>query len=396
LPYNPKDYFTIKTKLINELGYITDSTVITQVIEGLGMIYERARDTTTLQNAVFKALARNKTRASYELLRTLLVQDPPVFNASNEYNNLFQDIGDSLGLARILFPDLLQLSSVDDYKDDIQTLLTSLVDSNYLSATDYESYFSKLFFEAKIQLKRQQGKDESQSEQKSQDDNVTEYDNNGKVESDGYDDLQEYTILLMPFYERNGSVSNFFNRLLRSKDGMLRLNTAVALLKNNRPVADSILVQLAATDKYRSVLFAKLELVHRTDRFPQKYYNQLDMARSQIVSSYTSGEMASVRYVDKRLIQFRGTKGYVYFFNYKIHGENDWQMGISGLQPSTLSEVSSNSDLVKLTGKRLRKDQPVADQFSDQLNRLLFSKHKSAASFYLDSDYYLSRNEDEE
>jgi uncharacterized protein YbaP (TraB family) len=396
LPYNQKDYFSTKTKLINELGYITDSSVLTQVLEGLKTIYARAKDTTTLQTAVFRALARNKTRASYELLKTLLVQDPPVFNSTNEYNSLFQDIGDSLRLARILFPDLLQLSSVDDYKDGIQTLLTSLVDSNYLTGEDYEPYFSKLFFEAKIQLKRQQGKDENQSEQKTQDDNVTDYENTTKEESDGFDELEEYSILLMPFYDRNASVSNFFTRLLRSKDGLLRLNTAVLLLKNDKQVPDSVLVQLAASDKYRSILLTKLEFIHRTERFPKKYYNQLDIARSQIVSSYASGDMASVRYVDKRLIGFKGSSGYVYFFSYKIHGENECQMGISGLQPVTLSEVSSNNDLVKLTGKRIRKDQPVADQFSEQLNRLLFSKHKSAASFYLDSDYYLSRNEDEE
>jgi len=109
LPYNERDYYTIKTKLINELGYISDSAVVHKVVGGLKAIYERAGDTSTLQNAVLIALARNKTREAYTLLKTLLIRDPPVFDNSSDYNYLFQDIGDSLSLERILFPELLQM-----------------------------------------------------------------------------------------------------------------------------------------------------------------------------------------------------------------------------------------------------------------------------------------------
>src|SRR5579863_3516415 len=150
LPYNGKDYFETKTKLINELGYINDSIAVGPVVEGLRQIYQRAGDTSTIQNAVFKALAHHKTRAAYDLLKRLMVQDPPIFENSTDFTYLFQDLGDSLNLARTLFPDLLRLATVDDYKGNVQNLLANLVDSGYIHGADYESYFSQIWFDARI------------------------------------------------------------------------------------------------------------------------------------------------------------------------------------------------------------------------------------------------------
>ena len=124
LPYNEKDYFLIKSKLIRELGLITDSGSVEGGGQWSRQIFERAKDTSTIQNAVFRALAKNKSRKAYALLKTLLVQDPPLFDNSTDYNYLFQDIGDSLALAKTLFPELLQMSTVDDYKEYIRSLLS--------------------------------------------------------------------------------------------------------------------------------------------------------------------------------------------------------------------------------------------------------------------------------
>jgi uncharacterized protein YbaP (TraB family) len=398
LPYNDKDYFVTKTHLINELGFITDSVSIKQVVAGLRNIYEQAGDTTTIQNAVLKALARNKTRESYSLLKSLLVQDPPVFNSASEYNYLFQDIGDSLALASLLFPDLLQLSSVDDYKGNVHSLLTTLVDSSYLNPQDYESYFSKLFFEAKIQLKKQQGKDENRLQQKNEDEENNDGEDNAVKPEEGeeYNELEDYAVLLLPFKTKNPNVSVFFDKMLKSQDASLRLSTAVILLRNDQKVADSIIQSLASKDLYRYILLKKLEEAGKEESFPGKYRNQLDIARSALQYNHPGAVLAAIRFVDKKFVQYKQSRGYVYFFNYKVHADDDWQMGISGLQPENLKEVSSNSELIKLTNKKIRSDEPILDQYNDQLKRLLFSKHKSAASFYLDNDYYIGRSDEED
>ena len=393
LPYNGKDYFETKTKLINELGYINDSIVAGPVVEGLRQIYQRAGDTSTIQNAVFKALAHHKTRAAYDLLKRLMLQDPPIFENGADYTYLFQDLGDSLVLARTLFPELLQLASVDDYKGNIQNLLSSLVDSGHIQGPDYESYLTQIWFDARIQWKKQEGRDEKKL-QKKEDDTDDNGSENDADEGNG-NDLDDYCILLAPFYDKNPNIPRFFDKMLTSKDASLRLNAAILLLRHNRPVADSIIRNLAASDTYRSDLYQQLTTIGQADRFPKRYRNQLDMARSLLASSHGSASFADIQFITKRKIQFKQFNGFVYFFKYKPANDDDWQIGVSGIQPSDPAAVNTASEFVTLTGKKLKPNLPVNTQIDDQLRKLMFSKRKSALNFYLDHNY-LDRAADED
>jgi uncharacterized protein YbaP (TraB family) len=392
LPYNGKDYFDTKKKFINELGYINDSAAIGKVVEGLHRIYEGAGDTSTLQNAVIKALAHHKTRAAYDLLKVLLAQDPPVFDNSSDYNYLFQDLGDSLPLARTLFPGLLQLATVSDYKDNIQSLLAGLVDSGYLAAGDYETYFSQIYFDAKIQWKKQEGRDEKRLQKK--EDNSSDDNDNETADASG-NELEDYAVLLLPFYDKNPTIPHFFDKLLQSRDASLRLSTAILLLRHQRPVADSIINVLAASDQYRSRLLKSLLTIHRPDRFPRFFKNQEAISRSLLTASKPDADFDDLQLVDKRMVQFKQSKGYIYFFRYKIKKDDEWQMGLSGLQPLDLKEVSTDPLFVQLTGKKIKSDIPVLDQFGQQLKLLMFSKRKSAASFYQDNEFYGAREEED-
>jgi uncharacterized protein YbaP (TraB family) len=392
LPYNSTDYFDTKTRLINELGYIDDSEAIKPVVAGLQQIYERAGDTSTFQNAVFKALAHHKTRPAYDLLKRLIVQDPPVFDNASDYNYLFQDLEDSLALASTLFPDLLQLAAVDDYKSNVQGLLAGLVDSGYIQGKDYSAWFSQIWFDAKIQWKKQEGRDEKKL-QKKEDDNGD--DNTDNDAEDNGNELDNYAILLEPFYATNPAIPHFFDKMLQSRDAMLRLNTAVLLLRHSRPVADSIIRNLAAADAWRSTLYQDLVSIHRTDLFPGRYKDQVDMARSLLAAGHNSAAFADIQLVGRREVQFKESKGNVYLFKYKIGKDDDWQIGLSGIQPVNLKEVNTTTEFVSLTGKRLRPDKPVNTQFDEQLKRLLFSKRKSAAAFYMDRNYYEHSGEED-
>lgn len=392
LPYTSTDYFDTKTRLINELGYIDDSAAIRAVVTGLQQIYERAGDTSTFQNAVFKALAHLKTRPSYDLLKRLIVQDPPVFDNASDYNYLFQDLADSLPLARALFPDLLRLAAVDDYKGNVQGLLAGLVDSGYLQGKDYSGWFSQIWFDAKIQWKKQEVRDEKKL-QKKEDDNGDE--NTDTDADDNGNELDDYAILLEPFYATNPAIPHFFDKMLQSRDAMLRLNTAILLLRHSLPVADSVIQNLAAADAWRSTLYQDLVSIHRTDLFPGRYKDQVDMARSLLAAGHNSAGFAAIQLIGRRQVRFKESKGNVYLFKYKLNKDDDWTMGLSGIQPADLKEVNTATEFVSLTGQRLRQDKSAGSQFDDQLKRLLLSKRKSAAGFYLDQNYEDRANEED-
>ncbi len=379
--FGDKDYFEVKSKLIAELGYIDDSCCVKKVTGFLKEIYEKTADTSYFQNPALTALARLKTKESFSLLKSLLLQDPPVFERTYEYSGMFNQLSDTLALAKSFFPQLLQLASVEDYKEKINDLLCDLVDSGIVKAADYESYFSQLYFDAKIQLKKLKSRDEKLLEKltkQTDEDAVRRYDYNKESESSP---INQYAVLMMPFYDSNPVVPAFFEKILQSKDLNVQLETILLLLRNHKKVPDSLIENVASRDKFRAKLLAGLEKISRAALFPAKY-KQEDVARSLLMNDKGVEKFAAIELVSKRYYEESGEKGQLYLFKYKSKKDDDWQMGISGLQPLNNYQVNSNSVMVKMTEKKLLNGKPVQDQFDEQIKRLIYSKHKSSRRFY--------------
>ncbi|MDQ6815398.1 MAG: hypothetical protein M3040_16815, partial [Bacteroidota bacterium] len=332
---------------------------------------------------------RLQTAESFNLLKKLMVQDPPIFDDPYEYRRIFIQFSDTLPLAKTLFPEILQLASLEDYKPLVNSLLKALLDSGYLKAEDYESYFSKLYFDAKVELKKQQNKDEKLLD--------GEDDHSLDLEDDEHDykavftknrskstasSLEDYAVLLMPFYDKLPSVPKYFQKLLQSKEVNVQLIAARLLTEKSKPVPDSLYFSIAAHDKYRVKLYTVLKKIKRPDLFPARYRSQEMIAKALLLSNKKYTEFAAIQLVEKRLLQLKGVKGYAYLFKYKIQPDDDWKIAVSGLQPLNAKEVSTTADLVQLTDKKLKPYEDVASQFNEQIKRMLFSQHKSARRFF--------------
>jgi hypothetical protein len=116
------------------------------------------------------------------------------------------------------------------------------------------------------------------------------------------------------------------------------------------------------------------------------------MARSLLVGENEYDKLDSLVFIAKQVTGFKGKKGWVYFFKYRVKKDDDWKIGISGLQPLNEKEVSSDDDLVTMTDKKLKKDEPQEEQLQKQLKRILIVAHKSGKVFFGGSNYdYYSR-----
>lgn len=379
-----KNYFDVKTKLIAELGYISDTTKAV-VADHLEWLYQQTADTSMFQNEIIEALSHHRTRAATQLFKELVLQDPPVYDDTYTYEELFSNFSDSLQLAAQLFPDILQLTTLQDYKTPVMDLLVTLVDSGTIQPAQYEQWFQKIFFDAKIALKKQKGSDEKRmkAEMKKKDDDTGADEDMDEEEGEDFsNELNSYAVLLVPFYEQNTSVQKFFDKLLQSRNEDVKMNTAIRLLKNNRPVADSVLQQLAADDKTRGALYARLEAIHRTEKFPAAYKTQELLARSYLLNDKAYVKADSIVFIGKQPAGYKNRTGMVYFFKYRLKKDDDWKIGISGLQPAAETEVSSDDRLVRMTDKKLKEEKPLAEQLQEQLTKILFNYHPSARYFF--------------
>ncbi len=388
LKYGDKDYFDIKVNSIRELGYIKDDGPKQEVTRLLKQIYEKTADTATFTNAVIKSLAKNKTEASYKLLKELMMADPPLFENSYDYANFFANLNDSLLLAKKLFPEILHLLSIDDYKEEVTSMLVTLVDSNLLTAKDYKNFYTNIYFDAKIALKKQQAKDENLMKKESKK-NEEDYngDDDGDERYDADSRLDQFARLMIPFFDKEPGVQKFFEKLLYSKDQSLQLSTAVLLLKNNQKVPDSIVKTLAQNDRYRASLFKSLCDINMQQKFPASYKTQQLMARSVLAGNGEFDKIDSLESVTSVPADFRGRKGMVYFYKYRVKKEDSWKIAFSGLQPANLSDVDTNDDYTKFSDRKLDYETPVSDQFEKEFKKLEISSHKSGKNFYLKNDY---------
>ena len=144
-----------------------------------------AKDTADLQNSALQALLRMRTQQSFIAFKDLIIQEPPVVTSDNSSNTDYSyDVGrlakafsktkssysgnwyslyDTLSIAKIIFPDMLQLMNLDDYKGTVMELLTTLVDSGYVDAKMYESFYTKFYAEAKQELKKERARENQKS-----------------------------------------------------------------------------------------------------------------------------------------------------------------------------------------------------------------------------------------
>jgi hypothetical protein len=233
-----------------------------------------------------------------------------------------------------------------------------------------------------VELKKQQIKDEKIMEKEllkadqEESTSVVDYRRTNKS------NLSDYSVLLLPFYEKNKPVQLFFERLLQSREPDVRLAAAVLLLRNNRPVTDSVLLNLAADDQYRSKLYVALEKVKRLDAFPAKYKNQPDMAKSFLMADKNYDKIDSVIFIKKIPAAYLNKKGVLYCYKYRVKKEDDWKIGLSGLQPADEKIIGTDDKLTTLTEKKIKADEPLDDQLQSQLKKVLFSFHKSSKNFY--------------
>jgi uncharacterized protein YbaP (TraB family) len=407
--YTDKDYFDRKASFIHELGYLHDSNCVQDVTKYLLQLYRLTADTSYFQNEIIQALARLKTKTAYDSLKDLLIQDPPVYDDNSQYHSLFDILEDTLALAKNLFPDLLQLASLEGYKEPVNNLLKELVDSGLLFPSNYQSYFSRIYFDAKIAMKKQQIKDDRLLQQQSS----KEYNEEDDDDNDGargypgrinlssygyyhsksdYDDVEgndliNYATLLVGFYNTNTSVPPFFNKLLRSQDAAMQLGAAILLARNNITVPDTVWKSLAAKDKYRAILYRKLSFIGKESLFPKSAATQPQMAQAILLNDKNVDKFQSCELVGKKMITAKEQTGYVYFFKYKLNKDDDWKIGISGIQPANLKDVNTNDDLTRMSNRKLMDNKPVLAQYDEELKKLIFAMHRSA-SYYFNSNLY--------
>ncbi len=352
----PKDKQDIRTYLIGEMGAIEDE----RVTVFLDSLYLNSYDNSFAQQAVLEAYALRKDTRFIAKIKKLLEEDIPLTTESSDINYLFSYFSDSLVLAKKLYPDLLNYTTVQEYSLPIYDLLTQLKDSAYVKNKIYKNFRKQILTKAKIELKRQL------SAKYTQDD--------GYSYNNGADELVQYTKLLYPF-RKEKLVKDFLNKIEKVEDEDVQVNILTLAIANGAPINTKLLDTVASNYKSAWKLYVALQDIHKTDQFPKQYATQKHIAKSLLFeSSNYDAKKDSLEYIENRTITIKNKAYKVYYFKTKRNQNNYkkvWKLHLIALEEEAGDSIATNVYFSK-NDIEIKETETLEKQLNDATERVLW------------------------
>ena len=248
-------------------------------------------------------VAADKTNESYQLLNELLAAKK---NAADYNYRLFGKLHDSLELTKKLYPGLLNYINDTTMGLAIVSLTKAMIDSSQLTTDILLPVKPELIKLAKKHVK--------------------------EINNDEYDFAYEIPAFIeLLGYFRQKEADDAVATFLKAKEIFVKKSAALTLIKNNKPVAASILSAIANDQQYRVSLYEELRKLGKEKFFPADLRSQISLAEGYIVNAVydeeegeTTPEMIFIKKIE---YNYKGAKKVFYIFRanyeYETADEDD-------------------------------------------------------------------------
>ncbi len=378
----------IKSSLISDLGALKNP----KIIPFLQKEYLKYVDSTYLQLDILSAMASQKTKEGNLAFVQLLKSETPLSDDQYAIESIFQSFYDSLEIANVMYPALFEMTKYPEYKNNVYSLLSSLLDSAFINSQAYAEQKKDILRQANEELKRQMASEENTTPASS----GSDYDNydysklagdqaKGAVEeamraamaaakatsdynSSGDDvvnwSLLNYYNLLAPFYSET-NVKTAFDKAFKSKSKNFKIELMGILLRNSIPVADTTINSYAKDPKTRSYLYTTFKKLKKSDKIKPEYCTQNSLSYSSLYGKDEESNKAdSIQFICSKYIVSRTEKGYVYFYRSVNKESGQAFIDYSGFQPTDSTDI----DIYPLISSRntmVDTDSTVEKQIND-------------------------------
>lgn len=348
----PEDRETIKNYLISSLGKLENDRIHPFFEE----LYVEAYDKPKTQNAILKSLLQQKDEASYKMVLKLLEKDFPL--DSRGTSRLFKTGKNNLALKKELFPELLQYSTIQEYKAPIYQLLTQLTDSSLLKPKSYKRYKSQLLNDAKIEIKRNLGKSSSYNYKSST-------------------ALETYVKLLFPF-RKDKNIRDFYSKLIKT-DAKSALTTYLALLaENDEMIPQELKEKTLFEEKALASSLWKLAEKDKLSIVPDSLKTQQRYAQAGLTSRIGLDEEDTIEFV--KTVDVTNEDGEIEIFFFKVKQENRYSTRnklyhIAFIKKPTLN-TKAYATTKNYSGERIYGDEIEDELFEDIIDLVKYKKRK--------------------
>lgn len=316
-------------------------------------LYDHYEDSSYMQVCIIKGLAYLKTKSSYATLFDLLKNKTPLTGDQSTVSDVLAPLYDSLELCTGFFPDLLSLSTFEEYRNPVFTLFSDMVIRGLIPSAKYAAKMPVLLTDASNELKRYNTSSKSGKASYAADDEMTAMQltedqaaynafmakNTGDGQSDpltnkklypGYSTMIEnYAVVLAPHYASNPGVKAYFDKVFKIKNERNLLNIAVIATKNKIPVNDTLWRFFSNNPKTKLKAYNELSVLKMTDKFDKSNLSQEAFCKTKIETeielyddTYSDNSSSlkektkpdSVVFIRKEAVKNKNEKGDIYFF----------------------------------------------------------------------------------
>jgi hypothetical protein len=239
-------------------------------------------------------------------LKDLLLTNPP---KGTETESLKYYLTDSLALSATLYPEILRLSSDIHFANLLVALNDALLDSGLLALKDIGVYRGTYFSFANAHLA-------------SLKQNPSEW--------------WQYTDWIPFIAKFNDKEANaLLQRFLAVPSGNIKMQTALALIKNGQPVPTSEMLSIASDKSIRSYFYYELTKLKSENIFPAAFATQQSLAEGDIHASASEEdyEIASQSFLGEKVINYKGAlqRFYLFKITYDMdEGKKESYLGVCG------------------------------------------------------------------
>ena len=291
--------------LYDKIGQIKDPAVIPY----LENIYKKENVTTSIQFAVLNALTNQKSKEAYKVIGKLLDYDLPLSDNEYEVTSLFSSFEYDIKNSEVLFPDIFQFYSVNEYHTPIIDFTNKLIESNLGNPKKLKSYKKMLLTNAKLEYKRVLSWKQKQDIK--EDDGYGYYDN-GNYAPTG--ELTSYLNILYPF-KKEKAVAELYAKVEKLDVDNLSIGLAKIQLDKNNEVDKKNIDRLLAKPNTKFVAF---QMLHHTKDLETLHKFSEDTIALAAMTYFDDlkKDKDSVTFYDKKII--KQDKKEIHYFFYKI------------------------------------------------------------------------------
>jgi uncharacterized protein YbaP (TraB family) len=349
-----------------------------------------------LIQVMYIILSNIKTSESYNLLFELM-QNNSNYEQSFRYFELFSKLKDSLDLTSKYSEQILSLVEKNYLIFNFYDLINTLLDSSKIQPNQFKRIETKLLAEAKTELdsidiralkylnEYRQDLDNNENEdsyysenQTNQDEEITNNDTSSLQEYRYTNDL-EILIHLLGYTVSREETYEFINFLLSDSNLTLIHSAAIALIRNNKFVPDSILTIIAEHINERNLFYDELFMLKKDNLFPKKFKEQKYFAESDLFTTLEyeyDEDIPEIKFITVKSKFYDSINSDFYIFKIKYGYDSLSYFGVAGPYPS--KNIKTKGDLTGTVYSYF--DESKIDKlFDEYLDKVKKDKH---------NDYY--------